>query len=146
MNRSRPSRSPFDYTLHISRKDRHLLVSSPEFGVRVAAATLDRCRPLESEAVGRAVLAVIARIQGRLLELDARAAPHPPPRQACSLMGRRMVSARDAAAVLGINRATLRRLAYSGRIPGERTPGGHLRFNLEDLASYIDSQSLRRIS
>ena len=45
-----------------------------------------------------------------------------------------------AAALLGVHSMTLRRWSDSGRFPYYRTPGGHRRFALADIESYIARQ------
>jgi excisionase family DNA binding protein len=42
-----------------------------------------------------------------------------------------------AAALLGVHNMTLRRWSDSGRFPSYRTPGGHRRFALADIQSYL---------
>jgi excisionase family DNA binding protein len=141
MNTFKPS--PFDYTVTITRKNRYLVVSSPEFGLQIAANCVDLARafaPGEStaEAIGRAVLGVLTGINQKLHELQRHGEPPPAPHRGRGLLGRGILPARQAAAVLGIDRSTLRKLAYSGAIRSERTPGGHLRFTLDDLADYVE--------
>ncbi len=48
---------------------------------------------------------------------------------------------REAANILGVHPATLRTWADAGIIPSFRTPGGHRRFALEDLESFIRTHS-----
>lgn len=45
-----------------------------------------------------------------------------------------------AAALLGVHSMTLRRWSDSGRFPSYRTAGGHRRFALEDVQTYLDRQ------
>jgi excisionase family DNA binding protein len=48
--------------------------------------------------------------------------------------GRRLTS-KEAARVLGVSEASVKRWADSGLLPMEKTPGGHRRFRPEDLAA-----------
>lgn len=50
------------------------------------------------------------------------------------------VSLRRAADILGVHPATVRNWADKGEIPARRTPGGHRRFNKDDLTRYAQSQ------
>ena len=50
---------------------------------------------------------------------------------------------KQAAEFFGVSTATLRRLAYSGKLPSEATvytPGGHLRYDPEVLAEWLKEQ------
>lgn len=44
----------------------------------------------------------------------------------------------DASELLGVHASTLRRWADSGRVPCQRTPGGHRRFNRQRLMLWVD--------
>ena len=44
----------------------------------------------------------------------------------------------DASALLGVHASTLRRWADSGRVPCQRTPGGHRRFNRPQLLQSLE--------
>jgi excisionase family DNA binding protein len=48
------------------------------------------------------------------------------------------LSLSEASAVLGVHASTLRRWADSGRVPCQRTPGGHRRFNRRKLLQMLD--------
>lgn len=50
------------------------------------------------------------------------------------------VSLREAADILGVHPATVRNWADKGELPMRRTPGGHRRFNRDDLVRYAQSQ------
>lgn len=50
------------------------------------------------------------------------------------------VSLRKAADILGVHPATVRNWADKGELPTRRTPGGHRRFNRDDLLNYAQSQ------
>jgi excisionase family DNA binding protein len=50
------------------------------------------------------------------------------------------VSLRKAADILGVHPATVRNWSDKGEIPTRRTPGGHRRFNKDDLLNYAQSQ------
>ena len=50
------------------------------------------------------------------------------------------ISLRKAADILGVHPATVRNWADKGEIPTRRTPGGHRRFNKDDLLRYAQSQ------
>ncbi|MGJ3238766.1 MAG: helix-turn-helix domain-containing protein [Anaerolineae bacterium] len=50
------------------------------------------------------------------------------------------VSLRKAADILGVHPATVRNWADKGDLPSRRTPGGHRRFNKDDLTHYAQSQ------
>ncbi|MEO1291141.1 MAG: helix-turn-helix domain-containing protein, partial [Chloroflexota bacterium] len=50
------------------------------------------------------------------------------------------VSLRKAADILGVHPATVRNWADKGDLPTRRTPGGHRRFNKDDLTRYAQSQ------
>jgi excisionase family DNA binding protein len=58
---------------------------------------------------------------------------------------RRLLSSGQAAEELGIDRSTLWRAVKSGDItPTEITPGGHFRFDLDDLRRQIRELTARR--
>ncbi len=44
----------------------------------------------------------------------------------------------EAAALLGVSVATLKRWAQSGLLPSERTEGGHRRYRLEDVRALAE--------
>ena len=44
---------------------------------------------------------------------------------------------REAAAMLGVHRDTLRRWAEDGKVPSVATPGGERRYRIEDLDALI---------
>lgn len=50
------------------------------------------------------------------------------------------LSLRKAAEILGVHPATVRNWADKGDLPSRRTPGGHRRFNREDLTRYAQTQ------
>jgi len=50
------------------------------------------------------------------------------------------LSLRKAADILGVHPATVRNWADRGELPSRRTPGGHRRFNRDDLTRYAQSQ------
>ena len=50
------------------------------------------------------------------------------------------VSLRKAADILGVHPATVRNWADKGELPSRRTPGGHRRFNQDELIRYAQSQ------
>jgi excisionase family DNA binding protein len=54
--------------------------------------------------------------------------------------GSEWVSLRKAADILGVHPATVRNWSDKGEIPTRRTPGGHRRFNKDDLLNYAQSQ------
>lgn len=54
------------------------------------------------------------------------------------------VSLRDAAEILGVHPATVRNWADKGDIPSRRTPGGHRRFNRDDLHRYARTRGERQ--
>ena len=47
-----------------------------------------------------------------------------------------MVSAREAAEILGVTIQTIKNYIYGGRIQSYKTPGGHHRIHREDLRSF----------
>ncbi len=51
------------------------------------------------------------------------------------------LSLSEASALLGVHASTLRRWADSGRVPCQRTPGGHRRFNRRKLLQMIEGTS-----
>jgi excisionase family DNA binding protein len=60
--------------------------------------------------------------------------PAPQPEQRWLTLG-------EASDVIGVHQATLRAWADSGEIPVFRTPGGHRRFRLADLRSFLQSRA-----
>lgn len=48
------------------------------------------------------------------------------------------ISLSKASAMLGVHSMTLRRWSDSGKFPSYRTPGGHRRFSLNDIESYLE--------
>lgn len=53
--------------------------------------------------------------------------------------GRRTLTTSEAAALLGVSVPTIRLWADSGRVPCHKTPGGHRRFEVEELADWLRS-------
>jgi excisionase family DNA binding protein len=52
---------------------------------------------------------------------------------------RRILKAREAAAYLGISLSTLYRMEQKGWLKPYRTPGGHRRYELEMLDTYLEA-------
>lgn len=52
------------------------------------------------------------------------------------------LSLSEASALLGVHASTLRRWADSGRVPCQRTPGGHRRFNRRKLVQMIEGTAV----
>ena len=50
------------------------------------------------------------------------------------------VSLSEAAKILGVHPATVRNWADHGHLPAQRTPGGHRRFRVADLESWMSAQ------
>jgi excisionase family DNA binding protein len=50
------------------------------------------------------------------------------------------VSLSEAAKILGVHPATVRNWADQGHLPSQRTPGGHRRFRVADLESWVSAQ------
>ncbi|MBO9308772.1 MAG: helix-turn-helix domain-containing protein [Chloroflexi bacterium] len=50
------------------------------------------------------------------------------------------VSLSEAAKILGVHPATVRNWADHGHLPSQRTPGGHRRFRVADLESWMSAQ------
>ncbi len=50
------------------------------------------------------------------------------------------VSLSEAAKILGVHPATVRNWADQGHLPSQRTPGGHRRFRVADLESWVSHQ------
>jgi excisionase family DNA binding protein len=50
------------------------------------------------------------------------------------MLDREYLSSREAAKVLGVSTATLRKMVKTGALRAEHTPGGHLRFAIDSLA------------
>ena len=50
------------------------------------------------------------------------------------------VSLSEAAKILGVHPATVRNWADQGHLPSQRTPGGHRRFRVADLESWVSTQ------
>lgn len=51
------------------------------------------------------------------------------------------LSLSEASALLGVHASTLRRWADDGRVPCQRTPGGHRRFNRRTLLELLENPS-----
>ncbi len=56
------------------------------------------------------------------------------------------LSLSEASAILGVHASTLRRWADSGRVPCQRTPGGHRRFNRRKLMQMIEGTSVSGVT
>lgn len=138
--------SPLDYTITITRKNRYLVVGSPEFGYQIASEVVNLDGTTSPQTIGGAVLKVMNHIHHRLLQLDTEGQPHPEPiqkKRIDRLKSREMLACKAAAKALGVSRATLRRMVYAGKLEAERTPGGHLRISLEALSDYLSHQATR---
>ena len=123
----------------MSRKQRHLVAASPEFGFTISSGRLDLGEP-DPAKIGDAVMRVLVGISEKLQELDRTGREPPDPRPVRELLRSDVVSAQEAARILGVTRTVLRRLVYLGHVRAERTPGGHLRFTLEGLADYLSRE------
>jgi excisionase family DNA binding protein len=53
----------------------------------------------------------------------------------------RLVPITVAAAELGVGASTLRRWMEKGLIPDRRTPGGHRRFDVDELRAMLDRET-----
>lgn len=67
---------------------------------------------------------------------DARAGA-PQGSAATAAGGPRLLSVSAAARMLGVSPSSLRAWAAAGRVPCVRTPGGHRRFDLDDLVAWL---------
>src|SRR3954449_9990881 len=56
----------------------------------------------------------------------------------------RWVTLRRACEILGVDESTLRRWADTGRLRSYRTPGGHRRFSLVNLAAMVAGETRTR--
>ena len=145
LKQSRTARpSVFDYTLTLTRKRRYLVIGLPEFGFQITSQNLELDR-LKPEALGREVLKAFDRAHRALLNLEQTGRPFPKPLTPQS--AQQWVAARQAARALGVSTSTLRRMVKSGALSARRTPGGHLRFSIENLSEQLlDSNSAARLS
>jgi excisionase family DNA binding protein len=128
--------SVFDYTITLTRKHRYLVVSSPEFGIQIASNYIDLDN-LSAEEIGVSVLQLIRQMDVKLNQMHMRGDSAPKPLRARgvnALLDREYVSSREAAKVLGVSTATLRKMVKTGAVRAEKTPGGHLRFSVDALA------------
>ncbi len=130
--------SVFDYTLTLTRKRRYLVIGLPEFGFQITSQNLELDR-LAPEALGREVLKAFDRVSRALLELDRAGRPYPEPLNPKAAQS--WVAARPAARALGVSTSTLRRMVKSGVLTARRTPGGHLRFSLQNLTEQMLNSS-----
>jgi excisionase family DNA binding protein len=123
--------SVFDYTLTVSRKNRYLVVRSPEFELQFANPELQVDR-LNAEAIGRAILQAYDGVRRKVQEFEVAKTELPRPLR---LRGRRPITdwmtVSDAARRLGVSTATIRRMVGRGTLEGVRTQGGHFRFKPE---------------
>jgi excisionase family DNA binding protein len=63
---------------------------------------------------------------------------HPAPRaQERASTGSQLLSVSAAARLLGVSSSSLRAWAAAGRVPHVRTPGGHRRFELDELVGWL---------
>lgn len=136
LSQKKPRFTPFDYTITVSRRQRHLVAASPELGLTVSAGRLDLGEP-DPKTIGEAVIRVLVGVSQRLEALDEAGEAHPDPRPVRELLRSDVVSTVEAARLLRITRPGLRRLVELGAIRAERTPGGLLRFSLASLAEYL---------
>lgn len=65
------------------------------------------------------------------------ARPQPEGRRATRTGGPRLLSVSAAARLLGVSASSLRAWAAAGRVPCVRTPGGHRRFELDELVRWL---------
>lgn len=137
--------SVFDYTITLTRKHRYLVVSSPEFGIQIASNYVD-LENLSPEEIGVSVLQLIRQMDVKLNQMHMRGDSAPKPLRARgvnALLEREYLSSREAAKVLGVSTATLRKMVKSGTVRAEKTPGGHLRFAIDALALQAAQPSLQ---
>jgi excisionase family DNA binding protein len=135
--------SVFDYTITLTRKHRYLVVSSPEFGIQIASNYVDLDH-LSAEEIGMSVLQLIRQMDVKLHQMQLRGEIAPKPLRARgvnALLDRKYLSSREAAKVLGVSTATLRKMVKAGTLRAEKTPGGHLRFAIDVLAHIHASAS-----
>jgi excisionase family DNA binding protein len=128
--------SIFDYSITITRKHRYLVISCPAFGFELSSHALKLDR-VDSFAIGDTVLRMFDRIHREFLKYDQLGVPPPKPFKSLGLHSSRMISAGEAARVLGMSRSTLKKAVAAGQVFAEKTPGGHLRIHSGSLVSYL---------
>lgn len=67
---------------------------------------------------------------------DTEVRPAPPPEEGGGRMPQ-LLSVSAAARMLGVSSSSLRAWAAAGRVPHLRTPGGHRRFEVDELVSWL---------
>src|SRR5260221_6350997 len=65
---------------------------------------------------------------------------HRPIRSCAQLMNTDVLSTRQVATLLGVGEATVKRWADAGEIDCFRTPGGHRKFRLRDVTSFVQTR------
>ncbi len=68
---------------------------------------------------------------------DAGVRTAPPPAEVRDARGPQLLSVSAAARLLGVSSSSLRAWAAAGRVPHVRTPGGHRRFELDELIRWL---------
>ena len=124
------------YPLIIQVLHGYLMVYSPDFDYRVAEK-YDPNLPGQSELMilkmRREILSLMKRKATRNEEVPSPSSPM----RLFEDLDPDTLSVSEAARLLRISAATIRRMAETGRIKSRKTPGGHRRFARKDVLAHL---------
>lgn len=135
----------FPYPVTVRILNGYIEVSAPDFGIIKATKTLD---DLKSKAeIGDLVIDVINTCNKEIAEYRAKGKGLPTPSKPRGVMERPgdfkevLLSMKEVEGLLKISCETVRRLCKSGALNYIKTTGGHRRFRLKDVESFMQLRS-----
>lgn len=129
------------YALTVKIVHHYLVISSEEWDIQIVAGSLSSypgMQKLTSVSIGQAVLKAFSEIQNKMEGLEKNKLPRP---KVPGSRNQLTLKIGDAARILGVSPGTVRRLTQRGRLKQTVTPGGHRRYSLDDLRTFLENQS-----
>jgi excisionase family DNA binding protein len=126
------------YPLIIQIIDSYLICYSPDFDLRLA-------EKWDRNALGQTEL-LIMRMRDQLTRLAHQKSVRKEETPSPSLLPRvaeksDLLNSSEAARIMKMSHDTLRRLAIGGKIPFQKTPGGHRKYRRLDIENFLKENS-----